>query len=162
MELRSREEAWAQQTESRIHAVETRLAGEAQQKEETFQQKLRQREYQLQSQFEARQSELQSQWEQELRRRSAELAEAKQREVELMDKLSAQVEAHQASEQEWKAELDVAYGTIEPLKALLVRTEKAWDSDMQSASAAIRHVQDLKQKLNDTSTALSGLKSGKN
>ena len=161
-ELRSREEVWAQQTESRIRAVETRLAGEAQQKEEAFQQKLRQREHQLQSQSEARQSEQQAQWEQELRRRVAELAEAKQRELDLVDKLSRQAEAHHAAEQEWKTELDVAYGTIEPLKALLVHTEKAWDSDMQSASAAIRHVQDLKQKLNDTSSALNGLKSLKN
>jgi hypothetical protein len=160
-ELRSREETWAKQAESRISAVETRLAGEAQQKEEAFQQKLRQREHQLQSQFEARQSELQTQWEQELRRRTTELAEAKQRELDLVDKLSVQAEEHTAAEAEWKAELDVAYGTIEPLKALLVRTERAWDSDMQSASAAIRHVQDLKQKLNDTSTALSGLKNGK-
>jgi hypothetical protein len=153
-ELRSREAAWEQQAESRISAVEIRLTNEMRQKEEAFQQKIRQREHQLQSQFEAVQSEQQAKSEQELSRLSAKLEEAGRRELELTGKLSAQAEAHQTSEMEWKSELELAYRTIEPLRGLLARREKPVDHDTQFASVAMRNVQDLKQKFNTEAPAL--------
>jgi hypothetical protein len=159
-DLRAREEEWAHQAESRVRDADSRSAQEDQQKEEIFQMKLHQREQHLQSQFDARQAELQSQRDQDLRRREAELAEAKQREQYLTARLNAQAETHQAAEQEWKTELEITRGTIEPLRALLVRTEKERDEARHSASEGIRQMQDLKRKSMEAFSLLNGWKNG--
>jgi hypothetical protein len=103
---------------------------------------------------------LQSQRDQDLRRREAELAEAKQREQYLTARLNAQAETHQAAEQEWKTELEITRGTIEPLRALLVRTEKERDEARHSASEGIRQMQDLKRKSMEAFSLLNGWKNG--
>jgi hypothetical protein len=160
-DLRSREEAWEQQVESRVRAAEMRLSHEAQQKDESFQTKMRQREQQLQSQFDARQAELQTRWEQDLRRREADVAEAKQREQDLVTKLMAQAEARQLAEKEWETELETTRSAIEPLKGLLVRTEQERDEAKQSAAENARQVQELKRKLMEVSSLLNGWKNGR-
>jgi len=161
VDLRVREEEWERQTEARVHAAETRLAQEAQQKEENSQLKARQREHQLQSQFETRQAELQLQWEQGLRRRDMELADAKQREQGLVAKLAAQAEAHEMAKRVWETELETALGAIDPIKALLARTEKEREEARQSASGAASQVQALEKKLTEASSFLNSWNNGK-
>lgn len=160
-DLRAREEKRDQQAEARVRAAEARLAHEAQQKEEAFQQKLRQREQQLQSQFEARQAELQTQWDQELRRRATESAEARQREQDLIARLTTQAEAHQLAQKEWEAGLAGTRNNIESLQAVLVRTEKERDEARHAATEIDRQVQELKKKTMEASSLLNGWANGK-
>jgi len=165
------------------------LGQEARQKEEILEIKIRQREQQLQADFDARQAELQGQTEHVRRRREVESADAgqramreqeaqlrqemlqkveavqvkaKQREQELLAQLTAQTEGNQMAAQHWKTELETMRRNIEPLNALLVRTEKERDEARQSASEGVRHVQDLEKKLMDASSLLTGWKNGKN
>ncbi len=154
-DLRTRQEEWEQQAQARVRAAETRFAEETHQKEAAFQQKLRQHEQQLQSEFDAREAELRKQWDQDSRRRDAEAAEAKQREQELMTKLNAATEAHESAEKEWETELIRTRSSLEPLKALLVRTEKERDEARHVASEGIRRVQDLKKKTKEASSLLN-------
>ncbi len=155
-ELKSREEEWEQQTQSRLRAVETRLTQEAEQKDEAFQLKLRQRDQQLQAQFEARQNELQTQRDRDLRRRELEAVEATQREKHLVAKLAAQAEAHQIAEKEWATELELTRASIEPLKALLVRTEADRDEARRAQAEGHRQLEALKKKSIEASTLLNG------
>jgi len=152
----AREDEWEQQTLARIRAVENRAAQEAEQKEEGFQLKLRQREQQLQAQFDARQAELQSQRDRDVRRRELEFVEAQQREQHLVAKLAAQTEAHQISEKEWAMELELTRGSIEPLKSLLVRTEKERDEARAAADEGTRLFENLRKKSLEASTLLNG------
>ena len=161
-DLRSREQEWERNAEGSARATESRLMAEMQQKEEGFQSKSRQRDQQWQAKLDTARVELQNQNEQELRRRELELAEAKQREQDLVAKLIAQAEARQMAEKEWETELEMARGTIDPLKAALVRTEKERDEARQSASDGVRQVQDLKKKLMEASSLLNGWRNGKN
>ena len=160
-DIRGRQAEWEQQAESRLRALETRLAQETQQKEEAFQLRLRQREQQLLAQFNTREAELQARWDDDAHRRDAQLAEAKQREQTLNAKLAAEREAHQEAQMNLEMELEVARSTIEPLRALLAQAEKACDEERQSASEGIRHVQDLRKKLMEASSALSGGRNGR-
>jgi len=159
-DLRARQEEWERQAEARVRAAETRLAREAQLKEEVFQTKLRQREQQLQAQFEARQAETQTQWDQDLRRRDAELAGTKLQEQQLVAKLNAQIEAQKIAEREWQTQLVVTRGTIEPLKALLVRTEKERDEARQAASENAREVENWETKFIEASSVLTKWRNG--
>ena len=131
-----------------------------QQKEELFQSKLRQRDQQWQAKLDTVRVELQAQTEQELHRRDMESAEAKQREQDLAAKLIAQAKARQTADKEWETELETTRSTIEPLKALLVRTEKERDEARLSVSENVRQVQDLKKKLMEVSSLLNGWKNG--
>lgn len=155
-ELRSREQEWEQETQARVRAVEARAAAEAEQKEESFQLKLRQREQQLQAQFDARQMESQTQRDRDLRRRELEFVEAQQREQQLVAKLAAQAEAHQIAQKEWATELELTRGSIEPLKALLVRTEKERDEARAAADEGTRMFENLRKKSMEASTLLNG------
>jgi len=184
--LRVREEEWERKTESRVRATETRLGQEAQQKEELFVSKLRQRDQQWQVKLDAARAEWQAQNEEILRRRELEAdtrrreleahlraemqqkdeaaqAKARQREQDFAVQLSMQAEARQlVAQARWEAESEMkARAAIEPLKALLARTEKERDEALQSASESARHVQDLEKKLTDTAVFLSAWKNGK-
>ena len=161
-EWRAREEEWEHQIESRVRAAETRLGHEAQQKEESFQSKSRQRDQQWQAKLETVRVELQAQTEQELRRLDAESAEAKQREQDLLARLSAQAKDHQVAAQEWETELGITRGTIESLRELLVRTEKERDEAKCSASEGVRQVQNLEKQLMEASSFLTSWRNGKN
>lgn len=152
----AREDEWAQQAQAMIRAVENRATQEAEQKEEGFQLKLRQREQQLQAQFDARQAELQSQRDRDVRRRELESVEAAQREQHLVAKLTAQTEAHQIAQTEWATELELTRGSIEPLKALLVRTEKERDEARQAVEEGTRMFENLRKKSIEASSLLNG------
>lgn len=155
-DLSSRELEWEQETQCRLRAVENRSAQEAEQKEEAFQLKLRQREQQLQAQFDARQMELQTQRDRDVRRRELEFVEAQQREQHLVAKLTAQAEAHQIAQKDWATELELTRGSIEPLKSLLVRTEKERDEARAAADEGTRMFENLRKKSLEASTLLNG------
>lgn len=159
-DLRARQEEWDRQAGSRVHAAEERLAQEARQQEEIFQSKLRQREQQLQSQFDARQAEWQSQRDQEARRHDGEMTEARQRERDLVARLTAQGQAHEQAQAEWKRELEIARAAVEPVKDLLARTEQERDEAKEFAAEGYRQVQNLEKKLGDASAFLNELKTG--
>lgn len=187
-DLRVREEEAARQTEARVRATETRLGQEARQKEEILEIKFRQREQQLQAEFDARQAEIMGQTEHFRRRRDVEIADAGQRalrelevqlrqemqkkeeaaqvkarhrEQELLSQLHTQAEASQLAAQEREKQLELLRRNLEPLKALLARTEKERDEARHSATEGIRHVQDMEKKLSEASSLLTGWKNGK-
>ena len=161
-ELHKRQQEWERNAEASARATESRWTAELQQKEELFQSKSRQRDQQWQAKLDGVRAELQVQTEQELRRRDAESAEAKQREQDLVSQLAAQAQAHEMAEKEWQTELEITRGNIEPLKALLSRAEKDRDEAVKSASDSARHVQDLEKNLTEASSLLTGWKNGKN
>ena len=63
--------------------------------------------------------------------------------------------------QERQTELETMSATIEPLKAQLVCAEKERDEARQSASEVARQAQDLKNKLMEASSLLTGWDKGK-
>lgn len=177
-DLRARDEEGEREAESRVRATETRLAHEAQQKEELFQSQSLQRDQQWQVKLDAVRTELQAQNDQVLRRRETEAearlrgletnlrkemqqkdeaaqTNARQREQDLIAQLAAQTEAHKVATQQWEAESDKrTRAAIEPLEELLARTEKERD-------AAVSQVQNLESKLTEVSAFLNGWKNGK-
>ena len=178
-DLRARDEEWERQAESRVRAAETRLSHEVQRKEELFQSLSRQRDQQWQVKLDGIRGELQAHHEQVLRRREMEAdgalrdvennlrkemqqndeaaqLKARQRELDLVAELNAQVTAqHTAAQQLWETESEKkTRAAIEPLKELLARTEKERD-------AAVSHMQDLEAKLTEASLFLNGWKNGK-
>ncbi|MGC3959335.1 MAG: hypothetical protein QM813_15750 [Verrucomicrobiota bacterium] len=155
-ELQAREQEWEEQSLAQVRSVESRATQEAEQKEESYQLKLRQREQQLQVQFDARQAEIQAQRDRDARRRELEFVEAQQREQHLVAKLAAQAEAHQIAQKEWATELEIARGGMEPLKALLVRTEKERDEARAVADEGTRMFENLRKKSIEASTLLNG------
>jgi hypothetical protein len=188
-DLRDRQQEWERNAEANARANESRWMAEMQQKEELLQSKTRQRDQQWQAKLDNLRIELQAQNEQELRRREVESAdarqralreleaglrkemlendeaaqaEAKQREREFAAQLAAQAEAHQIAAQEWKTELEIMRGNIEPYQALLARTEKERDEARKSADETALQAQELEKKLSEASSFLSGWKNGKN
>jgi hypothetical protein len=155
-ELQARELEWQEQVVAQVRAVESRAAQEAEQKEESFQLKLRQREQQLQAQFDTRQAELQAQRDRDARRRELEFVEAQQREQHLVAKLAAQAEVHQLAQKEWATELELTRGSVEPLKSLLVRTEKERDEARAVADEGTRMFETLRKKSIEASSLLNG------
>lgn len=160
-ELRRREQEWERNLEASTRAAESRWLSELQQKEELFQSKSRQRDQQWQAKLETLRVELESQHEQALRRLEADLADAKQREQDLIAQSIAQAEAHQKAEKEWETEFFTVRNTLEPLKAQLVRIEQERDEARNTASESVRQAQDLKKKLMDASSLLNGWGNGK-
>ena len=184
-DLRVREEEWARQAEARARAAETRLGHEAQQQEEQFLSKSRQREQQWQAKLDAVRTELQAQTE-ILRRREVEAdatrreleeqlrkemqqkeetaqAKARQREQDLVTQLTAQAEVRQMAAQAlWERESEKRVrAAIEPLKALLTRTEQERDAAKLASSESARQVQTLEKQLTEASSFLSGWRNGK-
>jgi hypothetical protein len=184
-DLRLREEEWERQSQSRVQTAETRLALEAQQKEELLQSKLRQRDQQWQVRLDAAKAETLAQNEVVLRRRAtdaegalreleAELrkemeqkeeaaqARAAQREQELKDQFIAQAQARQAAVQaEWDTELEKrTRAAVEPFKVIVSRTEKERDAAKDTALFHANKVQHLERKLTEASTFLNGWRNG--
>jgi len=153
-DLRVREEEWNRQAEARVRAAEARLGQELRQKDDLFEVKMRQREQQLVAEFDARQAEQETQTQHFHRRREEESADAnqralreleaqlrqemqqkeeaaqgriKQREQELLTQMNAQTEAHKQAQQQWETEFHLMRRNIEPLNALLKRTERERD-----------------------------------
>ena len=155
--MRSREEEWERQADSRVRAIEARLNQEAQQREELFNQKLGRREQQLLAQADARRAELLSQSEQDARRREHEAVRMKQRELELSAQLAALAESHKNSELKWETEMQSLRANAE---AQLARTEKERDEARKTASESVRQVQSLEEKLTEVSALFTGWKGG--
>ena len=150
-DLRAREEEFERQAESRVHATETRLGYDAQQKEEAFQIKMRQREQQLQSQFDARQAELQTQWDQALHSHEQEWernAEARARATESrwMAELQQKEELLQSKlrqrDEEWQAKLGSVRIELQAKSEQELRRREA-----ESADAGLRASAELESKL---------------
>jgi len=185
-DLRAREEDAERQAESRIRAIEVRFGLEAQQKEELFLSKARQRDQQWQSKLDTLRVELQSQSDDILRRREAEAdaarraldaqlrkemqqkeeafqASAKQREQELEAQLTAQAESRQlAAQTQWKTESEKKMrAVLEPMEALLARTEKERDEARRASFEGVRQVQTLEKKLTEASLFLNAWRNGK-
>jgi len=188
-DLRVREEEWTRQADARVRATEVRLAQDARQKDELFEVKLRQREQQLQAEFDAQRAEMETQTQHFHRRREEESADAgqralreleaqlrqemqqkeeaaqarsKQREQELLGQLNAQTEAHKQAQHQWETEFHLLRRNIEPLNALVKRTERERDEARQLASDSVLKLQDTEQKLTEASSVLTGWKNGKN
>ncbi len=170
-ELHSHEREWAGNAEASTRVIESRWKAEMQQKEELSQSQSRQRDQQWQAKLDAVRSEMQAQTDQVLRRRDAEMqqkdevaeANARQREQDLVAQLNAQAEAHlMAARAQWETESEKrTRAAIEPIEALLERTQKERDEATQSASGAVRQAQDLEKKLTEASSFLNGWKNGK-
>jgi hypothetical protein len=170
-ELHSQEQEWARNSEASTRLIESRWKAEMQQKEELSQSQSRQRDQQWQAKLDAVRSEMQAQADQALRRRDAEMqqkdelaqANAKQREQDLVAQLTARAEAHlMAARAQWETESEKrTRAAIEPIEALLERTQKERDEAAQSASGAVRQAQDLEKKLTEASSFLNGWKNGK-
>jgi hypothetical protein len=185
-ELRTREEEWERQAEARVRAVESRLAGEAQQKEELFASRLRQNEQQWQVKLESLRSELQAQQgeaarrqeedaetrlrdlEAQLRREIQQKEEALQartrkREQELETQFAAHAEARLIAGQAlWQAEAEKKLrAAVEPLKAQLARVERERDEALQASVEGARQAQHLEQRLTEASLFLSGGRNGR-
>jgi len=149
--LRTREEDWERQAESRVRATETRLGHEAQQKEESFQIKIRQREQQLQSQFDARQAELRAQWDQELHghelewERTADVS-ARATESRWMAEMQQKEELFQSQsrqrDQQWQVKLDSVRGELQAQTEQVLRRREA-----EAADAGLRALRELEAKL---------------
>lgn len=188
-DLRVREEEWNRQAEARVRAAEARLGQEVRQKDDLFEVKMRQREQQLVAEFDARQAEQETQTQHFHRRREEESADAnqralreleaqlrqemqqkeeaaqgriKQREQELLTQMNAQTEAHKQAQQQWETEFHLMRRNIEPLNALLKRTERERDEAKQSATEHFLKVQDMEKKFSEASSVLTGWKNGKN
>jgi hypothetical protein len=157
-DLRDHEQEWERNAEASARATESRWMAELQQKEELFQSKLRQRDEHWQIKLDTVRTELQAQTEQDLRRQEMESADArlraqrelevaarkemqeklaavqtetKQREQTLVAQLAAKTEAHQSAEQER-------------------------DEARKIAFEVAREVQELKNKLTEASSLLTG------
>ena len=150
-DLRAREEEWERQAESRVRATETRLGQEAQQKDESFQIKLRQREQQLQAQFDARQAELQAQWDKELHghelewERNAEAC-ARATESRWTAELQQKEELFQSKlrqrDQQWQVKLDALQTELEAQTEQDLRRR-----EVESADARQRALRELEARL---------------
>jgi hypothetical protein len=161
-DLHNREQEWERNAEAGARAIESRLMTEMQQKEELFQSKLRQRDQQWQAKLDNVRVELQAQTEQELRRREAESSEARLRALnELETQLRAEMhEKHDVVHAESKQrEQDLVTEMAAQTEARQL-AEKERDEARQSAVEAARQVQDLKNKLMEVSSLLTGWKGG--
>jgi hypothetical protein len=68
-----------------------------------------------------------------------------------------------AAQAQWETESEKrTRAAIEPLKSMLVRTEKERDDARQSATESARQLQSLEKQLTEASTFLNGWRNGKN
>jgi hypothetical protein len=183
-DLHGHEQEWERKTEAGARAAEARWLAQIEEKEELFQSKLRQRDQQWQVKLDAARDELQAQTE-VLRRREAESdaslrgleaqlrqemkqkdeaaqAQAKQSAQDLIAAMTVQADVRQmAAQAQWTAESEKkTRAAVEPYRAQLARAEKDRDEAKQSASEALRKVQEMEKKLTEASTFLNGWKNG--
>jgi len=161
-DMRAREEKWQRQADSRVQSVEAMLSQDAQQKEEAFHAKMRQRDQEWQTKLETVRGELRTQAEEELRRRDAEAAEARSREVkELEVQLRKSVEEKQAGilADSKKREQDLVARLAWQTEACQ-KAEKERDEAKQLAFEKRRQVHDLNNKLGQVSLLLGGIANG--
>lgn len=158
-DMRAREEKWQRQADARVQAVEAMSTQDAQQRDEMFQAKMRQRDQEWQTKLETVRGELRSQAAEELRRRDAETAEARSRELkDLETQLRKSVEEKHATvlAETRKREQDLAMRLASQTEAAQ-KLEKERDEAKQLAFEKRRQVHDLNNKLAQVSMLISGL-----
>jgi hypothetical protein len=161
-ELRRRELELERQLNSRSREAEARLRQELQQKEELFLSKSRQRDQEWQAKMEALGVELQTQAEQEIRRREGESAEARSRalrelEVRLRNEIQEKDEA--ARVEATRREQDLLAQLAAQAEARQV-AEKERDEAKESTTHFYHEVQDMKNRLTEATSLLTGSKNG--
>ena len=161
-DLHNRQQDWERHAEAGARATESRWKAEMQQKEELIQSKLRQRDQQWQVKLDTIRVELQAQTEQELRRREAESADARSRVLqELEANLRKEMqEKQEAAQVETKQHEQALVARLAAQAEACQMAEKERDEARQSASEVARQAQDLKNKLMEASSLLSGWKNG--
>jgi hypothetical protein len=161
-ELCAHEVEWERNADARVRATEARWQAELHQKEELFQSTLRQRDEQAQAKLESVRRELQTQAEQEFRRRDAESAEARLRvvrevETNLRKEMQAKLEAAQASIKQREQDLVTQLAAKTEAQKI---TEQERDEARKIAFEVAREAQDLKDKLQEASSLLTGWNNG--
>lgn len=161
-EMRNHEQEWGHNAEARARSAEARLLAEMQQKEEMFQSKLRQRDQQWQVRMDTLRVELKAQLEQELRSRELEAAEARARALaelenrlrkEMIEKEESALAEAKSREHEFVARINTQADVAQVL-------QQERDEARSSASEASIQVRELKKKLLDASSFLTGWKQG--
>jgi len=161
-DLRRRELELERQLDGKSREAEARLRQELQQQEELFLSKSRQRDQQWQAKLDSVRVELLAQTEQEVLRREVESADARSRalrelETRLRNEIQEKDEATRAAAKEREGELVAQLAAqAEACQAALKERDEARDS----ADAVERQVHDMKKKLTEASTLLSGWKNG--
>jgi membrane protein involved in colicin uptake len=138
------------------------LAQDAQQKEDAFHAKMRQRDQEWQTKLETVRGELRTQAEEELRRRDAESAEARSREIKDLEvQLRKSVEEKHAGilADSKKREQDLVARLAWQTEACQ-KAEKERDEAKQLAFEKRRQVHDLNNKLGQVSLLLGGAANG--
>jgi hypothetical protein len=161
-DMRNREHEWAHNADARARATEARMMAEMQQKEESFQSKLRQRDQQWQVRLDTARVEMKAQTEQDMRTREAEGAEAQARaladvESRLRREMLAKEDLAQA-EAKSRDEGFVARLDAQAEASRMLQQER--DEARNAAAEAASQVRELKKKLMDASSFLSGWKTG--
>jgi hypothetical protein len=161
-DMRNREQEWAHNAEARARATEARMMAEMQQKEESFQSKLRQRDQQWQVRLDTARVEMKAQTEQELRAREVDGAEAQARvladlEGRMRREMLAKDEAAQADA---KSREEGLVARLDAQAEVCRMLQQERDEARNAAAEAASHVRDLKKKLMDASSFLTGWKSG--
>jgi hypothetical protein len=161
-DLRRRELELERQLEGKSREAEARLRQELQQQEELFLSKSRQRDQQWQTKLDSVRVELLAQTEQEVLRREVESSDARARalrelETRLRNEIQEKDEATRAAAKEREQELVAQLAAhAEACQTALKERDEARDS----AEDVARQVQDMKKKLMEASTLLSGWKNG--
>ena len=172
-ELSEQEADWKRDAETRVAAIESRLA-EAKHKEEQFQSKLRQRDQQWESKMNDAKAEFEAQAEEAVRRRGVEAdnalraLETQYHEELQQQEVAAQTRAKQREQEViaqvktlWEAEAEAkVFAAMESFRALLARTEMERDEARQSAQEGIRRVENLEKKLTEASSFFSSWRNG--
>jgi hypothetical protein len=161
-DLQNRQQEWEHTAEANARATESRWKAEMQQKEELLQSKLRQRDQQWQVKLDSIRTELQAQTEQELRRRDAEAVDARSRALhELEENLRKEMQAKQeAAIVETKQREQALVARLAAQAEAYQIAEKERDEARQSASDVARQAHDLKKKLTEASSLLTGWDNG--
>ncbi|MEI6084679.1 MAG: hypothetical protein WCS70_10300 [Verrucomicrobiota bacterium] len=161
-DLRSHEQEWERNAEARARATDSRWLAELQQKEELFQSKSRQRDEQWQAKLDATRAEFQAQAEQDLRRHEMEAADAQRRALRVMEANLRQEmqEKHAASQAQTHQREQELVAQLTAKAAAHQVTEQERDEARKIAFEVAREVQELKNKLMEASSLLTGWNNG--
>lgn len=161
-ELRRRQLELERQLDGKSREADARLRQGLQQQEEVFQSKSRQRDQQWQAKLDAVRAEWQTQTEQEIRRREVESTGAHSRalhelEARLRIEIREKEEAARAEARQREQELVAQLATQTEARQL---AEKERDEAKESTTHFSRQLQDMKNKLVEASSVLTGWKNG--
>lgn len=161
-DMRNREYEWAHNAEARARATEARMMAEMQQKEESFQSKLRQRDQQWQVRLDTARVEMKAQTEQDLRARETDAAEAQARALaDLESRLRREMLAKEdIAQAEAKSREEAFVARLDAQAEVCRMLQQERDEARSAAAEAASQVRDVKKKLMDASSFLTGWKNG--